>query len=152
MGRLCPGRAWLDRAGIGEASEHRVQLASTRLLAPLTRSEFDRHLNKKAGMAAGMDGCTWDLLQSLSDDSKCRIFDILRNFMSQGFDADSQSWKAFPSWFRSSWMSVVPKKNADGTLARCRGTIECHKEKLENRPMCDLKKKWRPRNFAQCVT
>ena len=112
---------WMDRAGIPVASEDARARAAARLLAPLRREEFDRHLNKRAGMAAGLDGTTWGLLQALSDDSKQRVFLTMQNFMKEGYDPAHGEWTNFPEWFRTSWQSVVPKRNCDGTLARHRG-------------------------------
>eukprot|EP00661_Eupelagonemidae_sp_cell13_P004273 gene4272-3177_t len=41
--------------------------------------------------------------------------------MANGYDTGNEAWTHFPSWLRSSWQSVVPKKTYDGTLAKCRG-------------------------------
>eukprot|EP00665_Eupelagonemidae_sp_cell47_P011007 gene11007-biopygen9401 len=56
---------WLDRAKIPIASASSAAKAEQLLSRPIERLEFDKHLNKKAGMAAGTDGCTWELLQKL---------------------------------------------------------------------------------------
>eukprot|EP00664_Eupelagonemidae_sp_cell27_P010339 gene10339-5777_t len=111
----------MDAAGIPVVQGEQRSEAFRRLTAPLRREEFDKHLRKRAGMAAGLDGCTWDLLQALAPESQDRIFETMKAFLAKGYDEESSAWLNFPQWFRTSWQSVVPKKDPDGTLARCRG-------------------------------
>eukprot|EP00660_Eupelagonema_oceanica_P018271 gene18271-biopygen38785 len=108
---------WLDHARIPHADPGQSAEGEL-LLRDLTREEFDRQLKKHAGMAAGLDGCTWELLQSLSPDALDCIFNALREFLNQGSRND---WQNFPTWLRTSWMSPIPKGNFDHTADRYRG-------------------------------
>jgi hypothetical protein len=98
----------------------RAQAKAT-LMRPLEPEEFYRHLNKRAGMAAGLDGMTWDILQHLPDESKKKIFACLRNFLDKGYDHLQKQWTRFPKWFGRAWTSPIPKNDFDFTTARCRG-------------------------------
>eukprot|EP00660_Eupelagonema_oceanica_P008413 gene8413-8159_t len=111
---------WLDRAGIPVAGETERREAAGLLLRPLERAEFDRHLNKKAGMAAGLDGCTWELLQKLPPEAKDRVFAVLKNLMLHGYDHDTRQWR-LGVWLKRAWTSPIPKSKFDGTTDRLRG-------------------------------
>ena len=91
-------------------------------MRPLERAEFDKVLNKRAGMAAGLDGCTWEVLQQLPTAAKDKLFLVLRSmFQPDRNDPVSKKWKDFPKWFGNAWTSAIPKTGHDGTTARCRG-------------------------------
>jgi hypothetical protein len=116
---------WMERARIPRASPETRALAVHMLMRPLERREFDKHINKRAGMAAGLDGCTWEMLQHLPDtaenDAKSRIFVTLRSFYAKGYDKDTHTWPRFPKWFGDAWTSPIPKARFDYTTDRCRG-------------------------------
>eukprot|EP00662_Eupelagonemidae_sp_cell21_P012137 gene12137-biopygen76423 len=112
---------WLDRAGIPVADEAQLAKAERELCRPLERWEFDKHLNKRAGMAAGLDMCTWEILQRLDTGSKNKLFHTLQSMMLHGYDSESQSWPELSHWMRDAWTSPIPKQKSDGTMDRFRG-------------------------------
>eukprot|EP00662_Eupelagonemidae_sp_cell21_P057395 gene57395-biopygen88786 len=111
-------RSWLERADMPVADDALRASAKDVLLRPLERAEFDRHINKRAGMAAGLDGCSWEILQHLPDDCKDRLFTTLRNFFRLGYSEEERVWKHFPNWFGRAWTSPIPKSGFDHTTNR----------------------------------
>eukprot|EP00660_Eupelagonema_oceanica_P000853 gene853-15523_t len=111
---------WLERAQIPVADEHARRRATAILLRPLERAEFDKYMNKRAGMAAGLDGCSWEILQHLSEPAKDRVFLTLRNLLLHGYDSSEREWR-IGKWIKRAWTSPIPKSKYDGTTERLRG-------------------------------
>eukprot|EP00660_Eupelagonema_oceanica_P001523 gene1523-675_t len=71
-------------------------------------------------MAAGLDGCTWELLQALPDEAKDRVYLVLRNLMLRGYDPATRRWR-LGDWIKRAWTSPIPKSKFDGSTDRLRG-------------------------------
>ena len=78
--------SWMDMASIPKADSEAKEAAHSSLCEPITLCEFKKHLHKKAGMPAGLDGCTWELLQALPEPAILRVFETMRSFLMEGLD------------------------------------------------------------------
>eukprot|EP00660_Eupelagonema_oceanica_P019093 gene19093-biopygen18264 len=111
----------MDIAGIPKVDEDVRAAAAEELCSPIEWEEFNKHLRKRAGMAAGLDHCTWEVLQTLPEDVRKRIWRIMRLFLSDGLNPDGDGWCNFPQSSRDSWQSPIPKSGFNGTIDKCSG-------------------------------
>jgi hypothetical protein len=106
-------------------------------MRPLEPWELDKQLNKRAGMAAGDDLITWELLQDLGTAARGAFFDTLAAFWAslrgggQGPHTASGTtfrlgstelpiWQ-YPDCLKHSWVSPIPKAGYNGGTDRLRG-------------------------------
>ncbi len=127
---------WLDRANIHPPHN---QAAIDRLLRPLERWELDKQLNKKAGMAAGDDLLTWELLQDLEPPARQALFDAYAHFWDsnrRGSQPD-HNWH-YPDALKHAWCSPIPKTGYIGQTDRLRPiSVTPAPARCYNKIVCD---------------
>jgi hypothetical protein len=103
---------WLDRANIHPVKN---QAAIDRLLRPLEPWELDRQLNKKAGMAAGDDLLTWELLQDADPAARQNLYHAFATHWDRGRRGTSgaNAWR-YPDSLKHAWTSPIPKTGYAG--------------------------------------